>query len=265
MSFIVCPLHQAVLTFSDLRLSSQLPVPPLPLLFPPMPLLLPQHLLSPNPTPLSQSQVTNFKSMLTLLISVLLLSLHLSLSLASSFFSVLLSFPNHHFTHSFKSASSNLLYFPLHLIVPVLPLCFPQALRGRGWNRTPPRFVATSPLSLCWVVLTSMPSVTPWLRPLLPPFHTPHPLAPLPFPPLLSSPLLTLSSLSLLLLLLLRSAPVSQVHQPTNQTITNYLILFDVWKCLCLCLCLCLQQNNYTFPPFLQKSLMMWISCFCSL
>lgn len=64
-----------------------------------------------------------------------------------------------------------------------------------------------------------MHSVTPRLRPLPPPFHAAQPSAPLLFPPLFYSPLLTLISLSLLLLLLLRSAPVSQVHQPTNQTV----------------------------------------------
>lgn len=44
----------------------------------------------------------------------------------NSFYSPLLIFSHH------LPASSNLSYIPLHLIFPVLPLCFPQVLRGRG-------------------------------------------------------------------------------------------------------------------------------------
>lgn len=62
LSFIIPRLYQAVLTFSDPKLSSQSPVPPLHLLLLLMSLLLCPHLLSPNLTPLSQSQVINIKN-----------------------------------------------------------------------------------------------------------------------------------------------------------------------------------------------------------
>lgn len=119
-------------------------------------------------------------------------------------------FSHHHFTHH-----SCLLHLSCLLIFTFLHLYFPQVPRGRGWPA-----VLTLPLYLCWVVLTLMLSVTPWLLPLLPPFHVPLPLIPLLFPPLFYSPLFTLSPLSLLLLLLLRSAPVSQVHQRASQIIS---------------------------------------------
>lgn len=99
------PLFQATLIFSDLRSSSQLPVPLLPPLFLLMPLLLHQHLPSPNLTFLSQTQVTSNispKFCSPMFSSSVLVSLSLSL------FS----------------------YFLLHLLFSALPLFFLRYSEG---------------------------------------------------------------------------------------------------------------------------------------
>lgn len=105
ISSFLFPLFQATLIFSDLRSSSQLPVPLLPPLFPLMPLLLHQHLPSPNLTFLSQTQVTS----------------NISPKFCSPIFSssVLVSL-----------SSSNFSYFLLHLLFSALPLFFLRCSEG---------------------------------------------------------------------------------------------------------------------------------------